>query len=329
MGTLCYHGRVMRLIYFDIDSLRADHLGCYGYHRATSPVIDDLAARGLRLDNLYITDAPCLPSRTALFSGCFGIRTGVVNHGGSAAQPINEGPSRGFESLLGQTSWMRCLRDLGLHTATISPFAERHSAWHWYANFSEIHNTGDGGMERADEIAPVAIDWIRRRGAADDWFLHVNLWDPHTPYRTPSDFGDPFASAPLPAWYTEEVRRRHWTQPGPHSAQEVNGYDNEGTTFAGDFPRQPTVIDSMSAARQMFDGYDTGVLYADQHIGRILQALDDVGVRDQTAIIVGADHGENLGELNIYGDHQTADQPTCRVPLVVCWPGATDHLAGQ
>jgi len=45
-------------------------------------------------------------------------------------------------------------------------------------------------------------------------------------------------------------------------------------------------------------------------------------------IIISADHGENLGELNIYGDHQTADQITCRVPLIVKWPGVTDRVSG-
>jgi arylsulfatase A-like enzyme len=46
-----------------------------------------------------------------------------------------------------------------------------------------------------------------------------------------------------------------------------------------------------------------------------------LGVLEETAIVISADHGENLGELNIYGDHQTADQITCRVPLIVKWPG--------
>jgi arylsulfatase A-like enzyme len=97
-------------------------------------------------------------------------------------------------------------------------------------------------------------------------------------------------------------------------------YDEE---VKAQFPRQPVVIDSMAEARRMFDGYDTGVLYADQHIGQILNALADQNVLDETAIIVSADHGENLGELNIYGDHQTADHCTSRVPLIVSWPGVT------
>src|ERR1700742_1878327 len=126
---------VMRILYIDIDSLRADHLGCYGYHRNTSPYIDAVAKWGVRFDNCYTSDAPCLPSRTALWSGRFGIHTGVINHGGVAAEPFIEGETRAFHSKLGQTSWMRCLRNRGHHTATVSSFGERHSAWHWYAGF--------------------------------------------------------------------------------------------------------------------------------------------------------------------------------------------------
>jgi choline-sulfatase len=325
----------MRILYLDIDSLRPDHLGCYGYHRRTSPNIDRIAAAGVRFDRYYATDSPCLPSRTAMWAGRFGIHNGVVNHGGDAADPFIEGPGRGFESTLGRTSWMRCLRlakgtaGKGHRTVTISPFGERHSAWHWYANFNEIYNTGRGGMESADEVAPVAIDWISRHARADDFFLHVNLWDPHTPYRAPASFGDPFKDEPLPAWLTEEVRRQHWQGCGPHSAQEVNGYDDHTTTFGGNYPRQPFAIDSMDKMRMMFDGYDTGVLYADEWIGRIFNALADAGVLDDTAIIVSADHGENLGELNVYGDHQQADGVTPRVPLAVKWPGVTDTQAGR
>src|SRR5690606_26329400 len=93
-----YAARVMRILYLDIDCLRPDHLGCYGYHRATSPRIDAIAAQGVRFDNVYISDAPCLPSRTALWSGRFGIHTGVINHGGSNADMFTDGPSRGFGS---------------------------------------------------------------------------------------------------------------------------------------------------------------------------------------------------------------------------------------
>ena len=61
----------MRILYVDIDTLRPDHLRCAGYHRNTTPAIDALAADGIRFTNVYASDVPCLPSRTALATGMF------------------------------------------------------------------------------------------------------------------------------------------------------------------------------------------------------------------------------------------------------------------
>ncbi|NLF63543.1 MAG: sulfatase [Chloroflexi bacterium] len=309
----------MRLLYIDIDSLRPDHLGCYGYHRQTSPNIDRLAGEGVRFTNVYASDAPCLPSRTALWSGRTGFHNGVVSHGGARAQPFPQGPDTGDRAnVFTTTGWMGALAKLGMKTATISPFGQRHAAWHWYAGYNEIYNTGKYGDELADDIMPVAFDWLERNGTGEEWFLHVNLWDPHTPYRTPASFGEPFADEPLPAWLTEDVWRRSWEGFGPHSPQEPNwlwGKVNER------FPRQPDLIDSMEAMRQWVNGYDTGIRYADEWIGRLMERLHRLGIYEETIIVVSADHGENIGELNVWGDHQTADHITCNVPLIIRYPG--------
>jgi choline-sulfatase len=313
----------MRILMIDIDTLRPDHLGCYGYQRATSPNIDRVAAEGVRFENCYITDAPCLPSRSALWSGRTGFHTGVINHGGEAADPFNEGIRRDFRDVYSATGWVSLLRRRGLRTATVSPFAERHSAWWWYAGYQEIYDPGQGGAERADAVTPPALDWLARHGREDNWFLHVNYWDPHTPYRAPESLGQPFASDPLPGWLSEDVLRQCWDGFGPHSAQEPHGYgyEGEGKYIASNFPRLPLQIDSLDAARRWMDGYDEGIYYADQHVGHLLDALAAAGVLDETVIIITSDHGENQGELNVWGDHQTADHITCRVPLIIRWPG--------
>ena len=59
----------MRVIMFDIDTLRADHMGCYGYGRDTTPVMDSVAEEGVCFDRYYCPNAPCLPSRASLISG--------------------------------------------------------------------------------------------------------------------------------------------------------------------------------------------------------------------------------------------------------------------
>lgn len=312
----------MRVLYIDVDTLRPDHLGCYGYHRPTSPNIDRVASESdsVRLESCYASDTPCLPSRSALISGRFGIHTGVINHGGVTADLGPDGPRRGFHSAIGTTSWARRMQMIGMRTATISSFAQRHSAFHWLAGFTETYDVGKRGMELADEVEPLAVDWLDRHGREDDWFLHLHLWDPHTPYRTPKEYGDPFADHPIPEWLTEDVRQEHWALPGPHSAQEVMGYTANDPAMSR-FPRQPLQIRNMADVRAMFDGYDTGVRYADDHIGRILNHLADLGVLDDTAIMISGDHGETLGELGIYCDHQTADDLTARVPLILKWPG--------
>ena len=143
---------------------------------------------------------------------------------------------------------MSALRDASIRTATISSFGERHSAWHWYAGYSEVCNPGRMGMDRADEVCPIALDWIRRNARSDNWFLHVKLWDPHTPYRTPEEFGNPFAADPLPAWLSEEVRQRAWNGFGPHSAQEPHGYGEE-RSYAP-YRRKPVQLNSMEALKR-------------------------------------------------------------------------------
>jgi choline-sulfatase len=179
----------MRILLLDLDSTRPDHLGCYGYHRNTSPNIDRIAQEGMRFTNYYTSDAPCFPSRTALMTGRFGIHNGVVGHGGTAADVRHEGPTRLFKDLLAKESLPAFLRTVGLRTALVSPFGERHSAWTFYAGFNEIHNTGKSGMESAEEVTPTVLEWVNNNAAKDDWFLYVNYWDPHTPYRAPLPFG--------------------------------------------------------------------------------------------------------------------------------------------
>ena len=165
----------MRILFLDLDTLRPDHLGCYGYHRNTSPNIDSIANEGVRFTNYHCSDAPCLPSRAALMSGMFGIHTGVVGHGGTAADMRLEGESRGFKDQMESTSLPAIFRQAGMRTISISPFGERHSAWWFYAGFNEIYNTGGSGGESAEEITPTALDWIERNADQDNWFLHINV----------------------------------------------------------------------------------------------------------------------------------------------------------
>ena len=130
----------MRVIMFDIDTLRSDHLGCYGYGRNTSPAIDSVAAEGVRFEDYYCPNAPCLPSRASLITGRYGIRNGVVGHGGTAADLRLQGESRHFTDDCSENGLFMQFRRAGMHTVSFSTFAERHSAWWFNAGFNECFN---------------------------------------------------------------------------------------------------------------------------------------------------------------------------------------------
>lgn len=308
----------MRILYLDLDSLRPDHLGCYGYHRKTSPNIDQIAKQGVKFTNYYCSDAPCAPSRTALMSGRFGIHNGMVGHGGTAGDVRLEGERRSTRGILADESFPAVLKQAGYHTASISTFSDRHGAWTFNAGFNEVFNIGERGNESAEQVLPVALKWLKDNGTDDNWFLHLNFWDPHTPYRAPLSYGNLFADEPLPAWLTEDVFAEHMKKNGQHSLTDMNKH---ATTYYKDYPRHEQQVEQYGDLRAIVDQYDTAIKYMDDHLGKVFETLEQLGIMEDTAIIISADHGENMGELGVYSDHGLADESTCNIPMIFKWQG--------
>ena len=308
----------MRILFIDIDTLRPDHMSCYGYNRCTTPNMDKICAEGVRFDQYYCSDAPCLPSRASLVSGCFGIRNGAVGHGGTAADRSLTGCERSFRDPVDINNFHNIFRRAGMHAVSISTFPERHSSWWFNAGFNECYNVGQCGGESGEKVLPVALDWLQRNKERDDWFLHVHFWDPHTPYRAPESFGNPFEDQPLDTWIDEDVFAKHLQHTGPHCINELNMFDD--ATYP-QYPRMPGKATDLAGMRKVMDGYDCGIRYADQLIGQIFDLLKEQGIYEDTAIIITSDHGENMGELGLYAEHATADYPTCHIPLICKWPG--------
>lgn len=307
----------MRVLYIDIDTLRPDHMGCYGYFRNTTPNLDQVALEGVKFEQCYASDAPCLPSRAALVSGVFGIRNGAVGHGGTAGDRRLTGAERGFIDRWDSGNFHHIFRRAGLYACSISTFAERHSA-HWYtAGFNETHNVGGRGNESGETVMPIAMDWLKRNEQRDDWYLHLHLWDPHTPYRAPAGF-DPFKDEPIPDWITEETFENHLKLVSPHGLNEIGMYtDKENPAY----PRHPGSVRRYEELRRIFDGYDSGLAWADKLLGEMFDLMKAQGIYEDTAIIISSDHGENLGEWGIYAEHGTADDITCHIPMIIKWPG--------
>jgi choline-sulfatase len=98
-------------------------------------------------------------------------------------------------------------------------------------------------------------------------------------------------------------------------------YGDAGAGPDGSHPRVPPRITDRASLKQWIDGYDTAIRFVDDAIARIVAILKQAGVYEETAIIISADHGENQGDLGIYGEHGTADHATCHIPFIVKWPG--------
>ncbi|WMJ23494.1 sulfatase [Paludicola sp. MB14-C6] len=318
----------MRVLMFDIDTLRSDHLGCYGYQRNTSPTIDQIASEGVRFDNYYCPNAPCLPSRASFITGQYGIRTGVVGHGGTAADLRLQGTNRHFTDDFSENGLFMQFRRAGMHTVSFSTFAERHSSWWFNSGFNECYNVGGRGGESAEAVTPKVLDWIERNGSADNWFMHVHFWDPHTPYRAPKEFGNPFKDEPLADnWITAEVFKEHLLHIGPHGANEINMWNDDTNEK---WPRHPGKLSTIEEMKEFMDNYDCGIKYTDDNIKMIIDFLKQKGLYDDDlAIIVTSDHGENMGELGIYGEHATADEPTCHIPMIIKWPNGKKGIVAE
>jgi arylsulfatase A-like enzyme len=308
----------MRIIFFDIDCLRPDHLGCYGYARPTSPTIDAIAAEGMRFTHYYCASSPCLPSRTAWSSGRFGIRNGVVsNHSAGARFRLDtsyyRGPRPENEML------MRQLRAQGYDTISFSNFADRHSAFWFMSGWSEYHTPNlKGGAETAEEVNAPLLRWLEHNAQREDYVLHINYWDAHRCYKMDPSWADRFADHPAPqAWPDEAAIRAHQAIEGPFTA---------GAQFkdgSSPYPLMPDAVRSRRDFEHMITGYDAAIAYVDRHVQIVLDELDRQGVLDDAAIVISADHGDAFGEHGIYSDHVCADECIHRIPLIVRWPGVT------
>ncbi len=309
-----------------MDTLRADHTGPYGYPRAITPHLDALARESVVLDRCYASDTPCAPSRAAYTSGQFGITTGAIGNFGPAAE------IRMFDRTRYAPFFGGHLYRNGIYTASISCFPERHMAYWFLGNFREWlkPSLSNGDDEDAATVTAAARRWLQRSGRDDNWFLQVHFWDPHIPYVEPGEWARRASeSGPPPPWPDEAAIAAHAEIYGPHTALDL--YEGDGTWSvpppASPNPEtMPDAIRSRGDFERFVDGYDGAVAYWDHHLGILMQELADLGIAEETAVIVASDHGECLGENGCYGDHPMANEASHHVPMVIRWPGVTTSL---
>lgn len=302
----------MRIIYLDIDSLRPDHMSCYGYDRITTPNIDTIAARGVRFNSCYTASSPCVPSRASFMSGRFGINHGALTHwgpGGEFQYPEGDGHSEEIPF------FTRYMRKAGYKTVTFSSFGDRHHAWWYFAGWNELHtHTLKEGNENADEVNAAVIPWLKAHGKEDDYFLHIQYWDPHTFYTYPVEYMEQWKDAPVKAFPDEATIASQQSQSFPRSAQFLHWGD--------DFPAtMPEKIRNRDDFKHAIDGYDGGISYMDKAVGELLDTLRELGIEDEVCFIISADHAESMGEQGIYIEHASATEAVHHIPLIITVPG--------
>ncbi len=308
----------MRIVFFDIDCLRPDHLGCYGYNRPTSPNIDSVAKQGVRFTHYYCASSPCLPSRAEWSSGRLGFRTGVASNVGAGAEfhirtSAYGGPQKDNEML------MRRLRTTGTQPVSFSNFADRHSFPWFMCGWSEFHtpNLKCGG-ETADEVHEPLMRWLKDNAKREDYFIHINYWDTHRCYKMDASWAERFRDYPVTQeWPDEEAIARHQTFTGPFTAHGQFRDD------VSPWPLMPGSVSSRKDFEHMITGYDSAIAFVDHHVGIVLDELDRQGAPEDTAVIITSDHGDAFGEHGVYSDHVCADECIHHIPLIVKWPGIT------
>jgi choline-sulfatase len=306
----------MRVIYIDIDSMRPKHIGAHGYHRETTPNIDGIAERGVRFSRAYCASSPCVPSRASFSSGLFGIHTGVVTHWGPGSD------YRMHNDPTDRPMFIRLLRRNGYKLATFSSFADRHDAFWYMAGWNEVHtHTLKKGGEEANEVIDSVLPWLETHGKEDNYFLHVQLWDPHRDYTVPTEYQEMFKDSPPPSWPDEKAIESHQDNYAPFSALNLFPLSKNKSNS----PSIPNHIRNRDDFKAFVDAYDGSIRFMDEQLGRLFKKLEQLGVMEDTAIIISGDHGEAMGEHGIYGDHVCADEAVHNIPMIIKWPGVTQE----
>lgn len=294
-----------------IDTLRADHLGCYGYDRNTSPEIDRIAAEGIIFRNAYAPSSWTLPSTASMLTSLYpqehgaidttkGISTKVV----TLAQRMSRA---GYDTASFSANYCLVTAERGFDRGVdnFQLFVKEESAvpaevlnrsLRLPEEFGEIVAVG------AETLNSAALKWLDGRAdTSRPVFVYIHYMDPHSPYEPPAPFDTAFDST-----YTGTV----------------DSYAMFGAIHRREF--EPTDRDW----EHVIALYDGEIAYADSRIGSFIDELDGRGLLDDAMVIVTADHGEELSDHGSIGHGPTLYQEIVRVPLII-WqkqferPGAT------
>ncbi len=287
----------MKIILVAIDTLRADHLGCYGYSKNTSPAIDDFARQGTVFEDAIPTDVPTQPSFTSLMTGTRGITNGVVTH--SPLENIDDSIPLMQEKLASKmvTAGVTTLYGMKKYFSR---------GFHYFMN--PVAGTPSRlQLVQAEEINSFAISWLREH-YKEDFYMFIHYWDPHAPYLPPERYRSLFYNGV-------------YNDPKNHSLDALKAGPLWEYHLQYNLVWLRELAEDLTDVNYIVAQYDGEIRHVDDAFKRLLEEVDLLGITDDTAIILTADHGESLGEHGFYFDHGDVYQTTLHVPLIMRWPG--------
>lgn len=286
------------VILIQADTLRADHLGCYGYSVARTPNLDRLAAEGVLFEQHMVNATYTATSVPSLLTGNYQYKHGVWYQGDTFSLDAVTLPERLLES--------------GYRTGGFSA----NPVVGVEKNYMQGLETGVvvEGNANARRITNLGLEWLE----SDDkrpFFLWLFYIDPHFPYTPPWNYAELFEGA----GDMEKSLSWDWERWGNGKGPK---YDRESLLW-GDLATEVHV-------RQELALYDGEIAYLDAQIGRLLDSLDATGLRDNTLIVFTSDHGEEHGEHGFFCSHgHSTYEAVSRVPLIIQTPDRRSSVVSQ
>lgn len=287
----------MIVIYIDIDTLRPDHVGCYGYQPIT-PNIDALACDAHRWTHAFAANTPCMPARASVFTGRFGAKNGIETHGAPALW-IQGDDKNMLPAVLSHQD---------VFTATVSSFGQHPSPW-FFTGFGTIVDPALSNRVRhfqsvkGELVNKEAFSLLTRCAQEEDAFLHVHYWDPHEPLVAPPAFAEQINYTPdlshIPDEALEKLVQTRTYHAGAHMG-----------------------VKSRADLEALVRRYDAEIRYVDHQVGDLIRFLKEQGMYEEATIILSADHGEQYGEGDLILEHGSVHDSCIRIPLLVKLPHA-------
>lgn len=313
------------ILFLAVDDLRTE-LKCYGVEHVKSPNIDTLAEQGFLAERAYVNVPVCGASRASLLTGARPKRDRFVNYYTWAEKDYPN-----------CKTLPKFFKDQGYHAISNGKvfhhkedYAEHWSEKPWRSESNRYAleknkklNARDDGRglpyEAADvsdeqyrdgDIANKSINDLKRmKEKGQPFFLAAGFRKPHLPFNAPKKYWDLYDADELPM-ADNNYKPVNAPDAAMHNWGELRNYEN--------VPQEGPVTRGM--AKMLIHGYNACVSYTDAQIGKILQALEDLDMVDNTVVILWGDHGWNLEEHTLWCKHCNFDN-ALRAPLIVKAPG--------